>query len=104
MIADQNLQTHAHNQSDQSSQHLCHPRPAHAEEAGQRRPTLNLAGVEKQPVVVGELERIVPFFRRCFGLRFGLENAVPRGKLAITADRSNLLTCKIPRSTKPESS
>lgn len=64
----------------QSVQNLRHPRPADAEVTGERRPVLELAGVEQRLVMTGKFHPIRSFFRDWSGFGFLGEIGSPREK------------------------
>ena len=67
----------AHSLLSQPPQDLRHPGPADAEVACERRPPLELAGVEQRLVIAGQLERIAAFLRGGFRFGFGVGKGIP---------------------------
>ena len=67
----------AHSLLSQSPQHLRHPGPADAEVTCERRPPLELAGVEQRLVIASQLERIAAFLRGGFRFGFGVGKGIP---------------------------
>src|SRR5262245_43166353 len=57
---------------EQSLEYLRHLGPADAEVAGERRPALELAGVEQGLVISGQLKRIAAFLRDWFWFGCGV--------------------------------